>query len=38
MATVLAGKILGETLTDDARVKKTVDSFITTLSEDSTLA
>ena len=38
MATVLAGKILGETLTDDARVKKTVDSFITTLSEDSTLS
>jgi len=37
MATVLAGKILGETLTDDARVKKTVDSFITTLSEDSEL-
>jgi len=37
MATVLAGKILGESLTDDVRVKKTVDSFITTLSEDSTL-
>jgi len=38
MATVLAGKILGESLTDDARVRMTVDSFITTLSEDSTLA
>jgi len=31
MATTLAGKILGESLTDDARVARTVDSFILTL-------
>ncbi|MDR0487859.1 MAG: F0F1 ATP synthase subunit B [Propionibacteriaceae bacterium] len=35
MATTLAGRILGESLDDDARVKKTVDSFIVSLSEDS---
>ncbi|MCL2736918.1 MAG: F0F1 ATP synthase subunit B [Propionibacteriaceae bacterium] len=35
MATTLAGKILGESLDDDARVSRTVDSFISSLSEDS---
>ena len=33
MATLLAGRILGETLEDDARVRKTVDSFISSLSK-----
>jgi F-type H+-transporting ATPase subunit b len=35
MATTLAGKILGDNL-DDAQVKKTVDSFIGSLNQDST--
>jgi F-type H+-transporting ATPase subunit b len=35
MATTLAGKILGESL-DDASVKKTVDSFIGSLNQEST--
>jgi len=35
MATTLAGKILGESLQEDARVNRTVDSFIATLHEDS---
>ncbi|MDR2974089.1 MAG: F0F1 ATP synthase subunit B [Propionibacteriaceae bacterium] len=34
MATVLAGKILGESLSDDTRVKKTVDSFIDSLDSE----
>ncbi|MDR0285893.1 MAG: F0F1 ATP synthase subunit B [Propionibacteriaceae bacterium] len=33
MATVLAGKILGESLDDDARVARTVDGFIATLED-----
>ena len=35
MATTLAGRILGESLDDDARVKRTVDSFIVSLTEES---
>jgi len=35
MATTLAGRILGESLEDDTRVRKTVDTFISSLSEDS---
>jgi F-type H+-transporting ATPase subunit b len=35
MATALAGKILGESLEDDARVKRTVDSFIVSLNQGS---
>ena len=34
MATTLAGKILGESLDNDSRVRKTVDSFIDSLSEE----
>lgn len=36
MATTLAGKILGESLDDDARVGRTVDSFITSLGKAAT--
>ena len=35
LATVLASKILGESLEDDARVKRTVDSFIVSLGQGS---
>ncbi len=34
MATTLAGRILGESLDDDKRVKQTVDSFIASLNEE----
>jgi F-type H+-transporting ATPase subunit b len=35
LATTLAGKLLGESLTDDARVARTVDSFIVSITEAS---
>ncbi|MDR0847469.1 MAG: F0F1 ATP synthase subunit B [Propionibacteriaceae bacterium] len=35
MATTLASKIVGETLDDDARVKKTVDDFIASLEKET---
>ncbi|MCL2482633.1 MAG: F0F1 ATP synthase subunit B [Propionibacteriaceae bacterium] len=35
MATTLAGRILGEALDDDTRVRRTVDSFIYSLSKDA---
>ncbi|MCL2471062.1 MAG: F0F1 ATP synthase subunit B [Propionibacteriaceae bacterium] len=35
MATTLAGRILGEALDEDTRVRRTVDSFITSLSKDA---
>ncbi|MCL2784492.1 MAG: F0F1 ATP synthase subunit B [Propionibacteriaceae bacterium] len=35
MATTLAGRILGETLDDDARVIRTVDAFIASLDEET---
>ena len=34
MATTLAGRILGESLDDDARVRRTVDNFISSLNEE----
>ncbi|MDR2895520.1 MAG: F0F1 ATP synthase subunit B [Propionibacteriaceae bacterium] len=35
MATALAGRIVGQTLDDDARVNQTVDNFIKSISDDT---
>jgi F-type H+-transporting ATPase subunit b len=36
LATTLAGRIVGESLTDDERARRTVDRFLADLESDST--